>query len=192
MFYYVLVFTPLKTILLNACSCYPIFFFFFLGSFNILEEAICNVFECLLSGLWGLSKDIQTSGFSLTFYLSSDITMDTKGMSSLLCVLTSWLSERFKNTVTVFPALSPQSCDTSYKTHAVFLWLAAIWPSTDEAEGLLRNVWFFPRRRYSKPSVFEDSTQLAPGQRFWSLSPLSWVVMRWPSQLKKLAERQLL
>lgn len=154
----------------------------FLGAFNILEETICNVFKCLLSGLWGFSKDIQTSGFSLAFYLSSDTTMDMKGMSSPLCVLMCWLSERFKRTVSAFLALSPQSYDTSHKTPAVFLWLAAIWPSTDEAERLLRNVWFFPRRTYPKPSAFVDSTQLAPSQHFLSLSPLSWVVMGWPSQ----------
>ena len=89
----VLLFTPLKAILLNAFSCYFPHPQLFLGSFNILEEAICNVFECLLSGLWGFSKDIQTSGFSLAFCLSSDITMDMKRMSSPLCVLMSWLSE---------------------------------------------------------------------------------------------------
>lgn len=178
----VLLFTPLKAILLNAFSCYSPDPQLFLGSFNILEEAICNVFECLLSGLWGFSKDIQTSGFSLAFlsfiwYHNGYETHVLPAVCADVLVV-----RRFESTVTFFPALSPQSCDTSYKTHAVFLWLPAIWPSTDEAEGLLRNVWFFPGRRYSKPSVFEDSTQLVPGQCFWSLSPLSWVVMRCPSQ----------
>ena len=88
----------LKCVLLLPC-----FFFFFLGSFNILEEAICNVFACLLSGLWGLSKDIQTSGFSLAFYLSSDITMDTKGTHTPRCVCWRLGCQKGSRTLLLFP-----------------------------------------------------------------------------------------